>query len=109
MIHNHSYNSSSAHLLYNCNVDPLFLMSYKSGCHQFITSLPCINIRFVLGLGPGWKPSVLNSAEELDIIEANVRELSIDADIYIGGSSNIPGESTDFGFSDYLTDSSGID
>ena len=61
-----------------------------------------------LGLGLGWKPAGLNSAEELDIIVANVRELGIVADTYIGGSSNIPGESTDFGFSDYLINSSGI-
>ena len=66
----------------------------------------------LLGIGPEWKPTILNSATEFNIIVANMKGLGMVTDFYIGGSTNIfTNSSAEFGsgndtteveFADYL-------
>ena len=62
-----------------------------------------------LAIGPGWKAAILKSATEFYIIVANMKGLGIITDFYIGGSTNVGHPTTEFGFADYLQDSTGID
>ena len=60
----------------------------------------------LLGLGPGWVATILNSAVELDIIVQNINTDGSAVDYYIGGSA--PSDLSDLNFSNYLPNSSGI-
>ena len=74
----------------------------KKNTHVFVS-----NNFNVSGIGPGWKPSILNSATEFYTIVANMKGQGLIADFYIGGSTNIADPTADFGFADYLPDSTG--
>ena len=52
-----------------------------------------------------WHPAVINSAEELEFIQRNQKNLSNTQDFFIGGSSNSTGIISDF--SNYLPNQSG--
>ena len=55
----------------------------------------------------GWHPAVINSPEELEFIQSNLKKLVNKDEVYIGGTTNFNSTGVLFNFSEYLPNSTG--